>query len=218
MVLLYVYIPVLIDKIAKKDTSSLLNRPIFIDREIPIGDSSLFLLNPIDDNSVYKTDQLYRKNYAFSMWIYLNQHSSSNSAYVNGAKIFDFGGGKPSIFYKNQSDNTRIPNKDMYIITFSNTSTDTKYEIHLQNQKWNNFVFNYLDSKVDLYINGSLEQSFELANNLPEYLPTDVITVGDKNGLQGAICNVNFYNNPMTPEKIMLLYNLLSVKNPPLNL
>lgn len=218
LVLLYVYIPVLINKISQSDKSTILNRPIFLDREIPIGDSSLFLLKPIDDSIVYKSEQVYRRNYTFSMWIYLNPQSSTNNAYVNGAKIFDFGGGKPRIDYKNQSNNTRIPNKDVYIISFSNTSPDAKYEIHLPNQKWNNFVFNYVDSKVDLYINGSLERSFEFSDNVPEYLPTDIITIGDKNGLQGSICNVRYLPDILTPEKIMLLYNLLHMRNPPLNI
>jgi hypothetical protein len=217
LILLYAYIPVIIDKISKKDTSTILNHPVFIDKEIPIGNSSLFLLNQIDDKNVYSGEQIYRSNYTFSMWIYLNQHSSSNAAYVNGAKIFDFGGGKPSIYYKNESSNTRIPNKDVYVVSFSNASPDAKYELHLPNQKWNNFVLNYVDSKVDLYINGSLERTFEFSNNLPTYSATDVITIGDKNGLQGAICNVNYYKEPLSSEKIMLLYNLLSIKNPPIN-
>jgi hypothetical protein len=217
LVLLYVYIPVLINKLSQSDKSIILNRPIFLDREIPIGDSSLFLLKPIDDTVIYNSEQVYRRNYTFSMWIYLNPQSSSNNAYENGAKIFDFGGGKPSIYYKNQSKNTRIPNKDIYIISFSNTSQDAKYELHLPNQKWNNFVFNYVDSKVDLYINGSLERTFEFSDNVPEYLPTDTITIGDKNGLQGAICNVSYHTEILLPEKIMLLYNLLHMRNPPLN-
>lgn len=215
LILLYVYIPVVIEKISKKNTTTILNHPVFIDKEIPIGDSSLFLLNPINDNSIYKGEQVYRRNYTFSMWIYLNPHSSANAAYVNGAKIFDFGGGKPSIYYKNESSNTRIRNKDVYIVSFSNTSENAKYEIHLPNQKWNNFVFNYLDSKVDLYVNGTLERTFEFSDNIPTYLPTDVITIGDKKGLQGAICNVNYYKEPLSSEKIMNLYNLLSFKNPP---
>jgi hypothetical protein len=217
LILLYVYIPVIIQKLSKKDASELINHPVFINREIPIGDISLFLLNPIDDNNVYKGEQLYRKNYTFSMWIYLNPHSSANAAYINGAKIFDFGNGKPSIYYKNESDNTRIPNKDIYIVTFSNKSSNAKYELHLQNQKWNNFVFNYIDSKVDLYINGTLERTFEFSDVIPEYSPSDIITIGDNNGLQGAICNIHYYKDPLSAEKIMLLYNLLSLKNPPVN-
>jgi hypothetical protein len=176
----------------------------------------MFLLNPIDDNSVYTQPNPYRRNYTFSMWIYLNPQSNSNIAYINGAKIFDFGNGKPSISYKNQSDNTRLANKDIYMVSFTNKGgRDAPSEISLPNQKWNNFVFNYFDSKVDLYINGSLERSFEFSNNMPEYLPTDVITVGSNNGLQGAICNVNYYKTPLSSEKITTVYNLLSMKNPP---
>ena len=225
LVLIYVYTPVIIDKILQKDTTLLLSNPVFIDKEIPIGNSSLFLMEPIDDNSVYKQPNPYRTNYTFSMWIYLNPQSNSNSAYINGAKIFDFGNGKPSISYKNQSDNTRLANKDIYEIQFTNTKTDasnnrveTTYEISLPNQKWNNFVFNYFDSKVDLYVNGSLARTFEFSNNMPKYEPTDVITVGSKNGLQGAICNVHYYKTPLLPEKISALYNLLFMKNPPFSI
>jgi hypothetical protein len=216
VILLYAYIPVIINKISQKNSALLLNHPVFMDKEIPIGNSSMFLMEPIDDNSVYKQANPYRTNYTFSMWIYLNPQSNANNAYINGAKIFDFGNGKPRISYKNQSDNTRLANKDIYAITFSNKG-DATYEISLPNQKWNNFVFNYFDSKVDLYINGSLERTFEFSNNMPEYLPTDVITIGDKNGLQGAICNINYYKTPLSSEKIVTLYNLLSMKNPPLN-
>jgi hypothetical protein len=223
LIVLYACVPLIIDKISKSNTSTLVSRPMFINRAIPIGDSSLFLMNPIDDSNV--NSQTYRTNYAFSMWIYLNQHSSANSSYTNSANIFDFGNGKPTIAFKNESTNTRLINKDVYIITFTNTSVDasnnqvdTNYEISLPNQKWNNFVFNYIDSKVDLYINGSLERTFEFANNVPNYLPTDVITVGSNNGLQGAICNINYYKTPISSETIVSLYNLLFMKNPPLNL
>lgn len=223
LIILYAYTPLIIDKILQKNTSLLLNKPIFIDKEIPIGNSSMFLLNPIDDNSVYKQTNPYRTNYTFSMWIYLNPQSNTNNAYINGAKIFDFGdgksNGKPSIYYKNQSDNTRLANKDIYMVSFTNKGgRDSTYEISLPNQKWNNFVFNYFDSKVDLYINGSLERTFEFSNNIPEYSPTDVITVGSNNGLLGAICNVNYFKTPTSPEKIATVYNLLSMKNPPINM
>jgi hypothetical protein len=225
LVLLYAYTPVIIDKILQKDNTLLLNHPVFINREIPIGNSSLLLTEPISDNSVYKQPDTYRTNYTFSMWIYLNPHSNSNSAYENGAKIFDFGNGKPSIYYYNQSNNTRLANKDVYGIQFTNKILDSSLniiksgnEISLPNQKWNNFVFNYFDSKVDLYVNGSLERTFEFSNNMPEYRPTDLITVGDKDGLQGAICNVHYYKTPLSAETISSLYNLLFMKNPPLNI
>ena len=225
LILLYAYMPVIMNKILQKDTTLLLDHPVFINRELPIGNSSLFLLEPIDDNSVYKQPNPYRTNYTFSMWIYLNPQSNSNSGYENGAKIFDFGNGKPSISYKNQSNNTRLANKDIYEIQFTNAKVDasfnrveTTYEISLPNQKWNNFVFNYFDSKVDLYVNGSLERTFEFSNNMPKYEPTDVITVGSKYGLLGAICNVHYYKTPLSAEKISTLYNLLYLKNPPFSI
>lgn len=222
LIVLYAYMPVIFKKILQKDTHLLLNHPVFIDRALPIGNSSMFLMEPINDNSVYTQKNPYRTNYSFSMWIYLNPQTTSNSGYGKGAKIFDFGNGKPSISYKNQSDNTRLANKDVYIIQFtnkrfdaSNNRVESTYEISLPNQKWNNFVFNYVDSKADLYINGALERTFEFSTNIPKYLPTDVITVGSNNGLLGSICNINYYKTPLSAEKISVTYNLLFMKNPP---
>ena len=223
LILLYLYVPVIIDKLSKTNTALILNRPLFIDKEIPIGDSSLLLMGTTDDSTLGTS--VYRKNYTFSMWIYLNPPTQISDEYVDGVKIFDYGNGKPKISYKNKSSNTRAANQDIYEITFTNTNVDdnnnlvnTSYEISLPNQKWNNFVFNYFGSKVDLYINGALERTFDFSKNIPVYLPTDVITVGSPNGLDGAICNVNYYKTPLSSDKISTIYNLLFMKNPPTNL
>jgi hypothetical protein len=223
LILLYLYVPVMIDKLSQTNTALILNRPVFIDKEFPIGDSSLFLMTPTDDTTLGTS--VYRKNYTFSMWIYLNAQTQINDRFADGVKIFDFGNGKPKISYKNQSSNTRLMKQDVFEITFTNTkvdasnnAVDTNYEISLPNQKWNNFVFNYFGSKVDLYINGSLERTFNFSKNVPVYLPTDVITVGSPNGLDGAICNVNYYKTPLSSDKIATIYNLLFMKNPPMNL
>jgi hypothetical protein len=51
---------------------------------------------------------------------------------------------------------------------------------------------NYFDSKVDLYINGTLERTFYFTNNIPNYSSTESVLLGSDNGLAGAICNVSY--------------------------
>jgi hypothetical protein len=68
---------------------------------------------------------------------------------------------------------------------------------------------------VDLFVNGKLEKTLEFSNNLPIYSSSDEIIVGNENGLDGAICNVQYFNVPLTNTDIANLYNLNMLKNPP---
>jgi hypothetical protein len=94
--------------------------------------------------------------------------------------------------------------------------TETNYIMNIPSQKWNHIVFNYYENKVDLFINGNLERSMDLKNNPILQLPTDIISVGDKNGIHGSICNIIYYNIPMTKTKISQIYNTYFMKSPPI--
>jgi len=86
----------------------------------------------------------------------------------------------------------------------------------IPSQKWNHIVFNYYENSVDLFVNGNLERSVDLRNNPIIQLPTDVISLGDEDGIHGALCNLVYYNVPLTQTKISQIYNINSMKNPPL--
>ena len=51
---------------------------------------------------------------------------------------------------------------------------------------------------------------------MPQYNDLDQITVGEENGLDGAICNITYYRHPLTPEQIALSYNSTSLSNLPI--
>ena len=214
LILAYLYIPKITQAITRTNSIVLLDRPMFLNREVPVGNSEMFLFKPIQDDTVIAGD-LYRRNYSITMWVYVNPQPSSNASYVTDSNIFNYGGGKPGITYKNDSGNQRVADRDVYTIRFSDKSPDASYQINLKNQKWNFFAFNYFDSKVDLYINGTLERTFEFGENVPAYSPSDTIVIGDTDGLDGSICNVNYYKAPLADSKIATIYNLLSLKNPP---
>jgi len=160
------------------------------------------------------------KNYSISMWIYLNQQTHLFNGNRKNINIFSYGNledMKPGISYNNNKKKTE--NKDIYTITFTGPSYNKQnfYNVELTSQKWNYFVFNYKNNSVDLFINGNLERTFMFNNQFPNYNSTDLFTIGDKNGLNGAIGNIGYYVKPLTSFQIVDTYNLLMDKNPPRN-
>ena len=69
---------------------------------------------------------------------------------------------------------------------------------------------------MELFINGTLERTFVMTKDMPQYNDLDQITIGEENGLDGAICNITYYRHPLTPEQIALSYNSTSLSNLPI--
>ena len=141
----------------------------------------------------------------------------SNVIQTNGSVLFKIASpnnlhGKPCIRYMGNDEWNFIFNDSL------NTSSENKtnYILKIPSQKWNHVVFNYYENNVDLFINGNLERNMDLKWNPLRYLPTDIISVGDMNGIDGAICNIKYYNIPLTQTKISQIYNMYIMKNPPL--
>lgn len=109
---------------------------------------------------------------------------------------------------------------DMYSLVTKITQTikynsDNSVRLMIPSQKWNHIVFNYYENTVDLFINGNLERSMNLKNSPIHFLPTDIISVGDVNGIHGSLCNLVYYTEPLTKTKISHIYNTNFMKNPP---
>jgi hypothetical protein len=110
---------------------------------------------------------------------------------------------------------------DMYSLVTNITQTvkykgETSFRLMIPSQKWNHVVFNYYENTVDLFINGNLERSMNLKNSPIHLLPTDIISVGDVDGIHGSICNIVYYTEPLTKTKISHIYNTNFMKNPPI--
>lgn len=215
LILLYIYLPRLI-KLANQtsDVTVLLADSAFLDNHQVIGNSNqLKMTNMLKPNNLTTTFE-YRRTYAISMWTYVNIQPPNNISYSKETQIFNYGNGKPKITYFNNTNTDK--SKDKYTIYFSNNKTaPNSYELTMPSQKWNNIVFNYYSDKADLFINGNLERTFKFVDNMPIYLATDVVEIGSKNGLDGAISNIRYYNSPLTKAQITSTYNLLVNKNPP---
>lgn len=214
LILIYLYVPKLVSRIIQKDGIDLLSDSAFLDIKKVIGNSDQM---KIPDDGIFNIQQpTFRREYSLSMWVYLNTQSPSFMAYSRETPIFDYGNGKPKVVYFN---NTSDPNhRDKIIVYFTDSNLKpASYEFSITHQKWHNIVFNYTSTHVDLFVNGSLEKTYDFIDNQPNYLVSDNITVGSTNGLDGAICNVRYFTSIQTKSQIANGYNLLMNKNPPTN-
>jgi hypothetical protein len=233
--LVYIYIPKMITGAITQNSITLLPNYVYLDQRKTIATSDDLIMK---DKFLKHSDNhninvpTFRKNYGISMWIYLNVQAPNFQSYNKETTIFDYGGGKPKITYYSNTylNNGKIISENKLRIyyttdhagTISDSSNlhvdnDNYFEISIPIQKWNQLIMNYDSNKVDLFVNGNLEKTIDLKDNIPRYLPTDTISVGSEDGLYGAICNVQYYKDTMSNLQIVNSYNLLMNKNPPIN-
>ena len=93
---------------------------------------------------------------------------------------------------------------------------EDKHLIKNKGQRWTNVVINYASTTVDIFIDGNLERTFNLTTP-PQYITTGKVVLGSNNGLDGAICNIMYYDRALLKTEIVNMYNLLMFSNPPLN-
>ena len=230
LILLYIYVPKIIDYIITPEGTVLLPGSRFLDKEIVLSDSKPFRMteveirrNGIVPNTFMSDISRYRNEYCVSMWIYINAQLNNTQSYGKEVPIFCYGSnnkdaGKPRITYTYNSPLEK--NTDIIKIYFTDSTTElsSSYEYAIQQQKWTNVVINYIMNRADLFINGTLVKSFAFETNTPEYDNNDKVFVGSNNGIDGAICNVRYINKAQPKIQIVNQYNLLMKKNPPTQL
>lgn len=163
----------------------------------------------IDTTYDVDTNTNIRRNYALSMWIYINDYDMSTKHQIK--QIFHYGdeegnGGNPRVEYQN----------DQLVITLSNhPSKQAVYRRFIPKQKWVFLVFNYKYNEADVFINGEMVHSVKFTDDLPKYNEFDVVTIGDDKPIGGSICNIVYYKQPLSLADIVSQYNLLMFSNPP---
>jgi hypothetical protein len=194
LIILYIYLPKLFDKIIKHDGLLLLSKPTSLTNETIIG--SFDILNKKSEKDKFNY------NYAISSWIYLNAvPSSTNNSYSENATILSYGG-KPNIYYNGETSELVISAKIGHENKIIYRTNDIPY------QKWFNVIINYQGGTMDIFINNKLLLSVK---NIVPYMTYDSIVIGKKNGIYGFISDVNYFNKPITKDKMSWIYKTTKI-------
>ena len=196
---------------------TLINESVVLKQPYTIA--SYIPLNDMDPKSAFP---VYEYNYALSLWLYLDALPPSTSAsFDKYTPVFSYGG-KPAILYKASNNTMMITDKIKDLtddrIARSNMDKDENGDViiyKLENvllQKWNHILINYNGGILDIFYNGQLVKS---AKNIVPYMELDAMTIGTTNGINGAICNVVYYNHVLDSNSILALYNSVKDKTPP---
>lgn len=216
LITLYVYIPSILKR-DLTDDNQLLSDPIFLKDEQIIAYGEDLPKNIFDYTYEVASPNL---NYSISMWVYLNVQQLSEIP----KRIFSYSDDKLRVEYISIFDNSdslsieSLDKNDKLKITFlkDNSGNEIVTYVNTPKQKWNYIVVNYEDNYATLFMNGEMLVTKNYAAVFPTYNDNDQITVGD-NDLDGAICNVSYYDKVLTKSEIVTYYNLLINQNPPLN-
>jgi hypothetical protein len=207
--LFYLYFPKLAHLILKGTYGkSILPDSRFLIYEHVFSINDLLIKNKETNKDTGVTKTTYIEDYAISFWTYINPQATSYSGYANETNVLTMGNNTPKITYYNKPDDKNMRNQLVF------HHNDQTYTVTNEPQKWTNIVLNYTSTNLDIFINGELKISFTIEHPVI-YTPPNEIIIGSKNGLDGAICNIAFYNKTLTKFEINNNYNLLKNNNPP---
>jgi len=188
----------------------LLNEPVYAYNQYTLSDYQQ--LNG-SDNPNYQ--------YAISFWVFIDAVAPNMSAsYDKNTSLLNYGD-KPNVLYNGKTNTLIITvnqkNLEKYtdkLVDFDENHNRIIYKnSNMLLQKWNNIIINYNGGILDVFLNGELVKS---AMEVIPYFTLDNLTVGEKDGIKGGICNVIYFNKSLTATNIHFLYNSFKDKNPPI--
>jgi hypothetical protein len=209
----YIVLPYTNKKKAQSSGTLIVNKPIALNVENTLGGYKE--LNNIPDviPSVPSTSSKpfpYNYQFALSFWLLFDGVSNQNAPNnINDTTVLN-------VFDIIKLDYNSKLNTLKFNVLNNKNSTDFIYLYGLENitqQKWNNIILNYNNGTLDIFYNGVLVNS---ANSIVPQMSYENITSGSGvNGIDGGICNVNFFNKILTNTQIYDIYNSNKLANPP---
>lgn len=149
----------------------------------------------------------YNYTYSISFYVYINpQPTNTSPAYNKDTEIFNYAY-KPVIYYNGKSQSIIVRSRTL---NNKGDQLDTIYEgKNIKHQKWLFFVINYSNNNIDVFIDGKLVGT---KKDITPYFKGDKVTIGENDGIQGSIKEINYYSEITSPLTIELLYNLTNNK------
>jgi hypothetical protein len=222
LIVAYLTAPLLYNKIQMQGGQMLIAEPENLNQIHSLG-----TYQDLNNKFAYGSDQ-YDYHYALSFWFFIE--ATPPNANVNTsqyASILNFGG-KPNILYNTLNNTLLITMQNQLNIKATNDSainapantvsgSEQDYSILYKKdnvllQKWNNMIINYNGGTMDVFLNGELMKS--ILGVVP-YYTLDSLTTGEDNGVNGGICNIVYYNKPLSSININYLYNMIKDLSPP---
>ena len=209
--IVYFSVPPVLNKLYLQGGKSLINNPIKLNKSYALGNYE----------SLNGSDK-FDYQYSISFWFYLNSiPPNTNPSYTKYTSLLNFGE-KPNILY-NATKNSLMATMQQSGLQETTTNKLIDFDengnriIYKQNnvllQKWNNIIINYNGGVLDIFLNGDLVKS---NIEVVPYYTLDSLTVGEDNGINGDICNLIYFNKPLTSQNIYYLYNMVKDNTPPL--
>lgn len=197
LILLYLYLPKLLKKMAEREGNIIIDKPIRINYK---NDATNYIDMQTNNESVAlsaitRTAINVRDKFAISMWVYVVPMPPNHAPYNTEANIFNFNK-HPRITY-NGTDKR-------FSIYYSNNKTDI-FDAPLD--KWNHMLINYSRNTVDFFLNGVLAKTHTRVRADESFNVGDILTTGQENGLQGGIARVVYYERPLLAYEVGKIYN-----------
>lgn len=213
LILLYKYAPELLKKVNQGAATEIYKDPLLLRTETKLGNYNKIIIekikklpnNEVASVNVNRTDM----KFSLSMWFYVVGMSPNKYPYNEDANIFKIGDDTnyhPKIVYDGS--------KNICKVYYSNADA-TEFKITLQ--KWVHFVITYDSETVDIFVNGELVKSMPRVAESVIFKPTDNAVVGQKNGLFGGVCNIQYFGRGITKREVLFNYNLNKGLDPPTN-
>ena len=197
LILLYLYLPKLLKKMAEREGNIIIDKPIRINYK---NDATNYIDMQTNNASVAlsaitRTAINVRDKFALSMWVYVVPMPPNHAPYNTEANIFNFNK-HPRITY-NGTDKR-------FSIYYSNNKTDI-FDAPLE--KWNHMLINYTRDKADFFLNGVLTKTHKRVRDDESFNVGDILTTGQENGLQGGIARVVYYERSLLAYEVGKIYN-----------
>lgn len=219
-IILYLIYPYIEEKRTNQGGLLLVNQPVYLNELKNLA--SYQTLNNIQQINLDDTTNhmQFNYNFAISFWTFLD--STNPSKVDQYTSVLNYGN-KPNVLFNpmentllftvNKTDSSEINN--LSIDQLLEQGTQILYEHKdVALQKWNHIILQYNGGTFDIFINGKLAKS--IIGVVP-YKTLDILQIGTNNGIQGGICNVNYFSKLLTIQQIQNLYNFFKNKTPPVH-
>jgi len=211
--ILYFSLPHFKNKSILQGGNQLINEPVYINNEKSLG--TYESLNGSEN---------FNYQYGISFWFYIDSFPpSTNSSYAKYTSLLSYGN-KPNVKYNAKSNTLLVVVDEKEELSFNDFSNKSKNldengmriiykKKNILMQKWNNIIINYSGGTLDIFLNNELVKS---SIEVVPYMTYDDLTVGEDNGINGKICNIVYFNQPLTTSNMFYLYKMVQSKNPPI--